>query len=65
MGVDRRDFWRLLPFDRPLSVDELARQQGVRPVRSLDEMRADLWDSDDELEAFLADLRASRRADLA
>jgi len=65
VGVDRRDFWRLLPFDRPLSVDELARQQGVRPVRSLDEMRADLWDSDDELEAFLADLRASRRADLA
>jgi len=27
-------------------------------------MTADLWDSDEEFDAFMADLRASRQADL-
>ncbi len=58
------DFGRLLPGPPPVSVEELARQQGVRPVRSFEQMRADLWDSDAEFDAFLADLRESRQADL-
>ena len=58
------DFSRLLPGPPPVSVEELARQQGVRPVRSFEQMRADLWDSDAEFDAFLADLRESRQADL-
>ena len=47
--------------------DELAHRQGVRPIQSVDELAAavDPFESDEEDEAFLADLYASRRADLA
>jgi hypothetical protein len=49
-----------------VSVEELARRQGVRPVESVDDMaRPDLFESDEELEEFLADLYASRRSGLA
>ena len=58
------DFGRQLPGPPPVSVEDLARQQGVRPVQSFEDMRADLWDSDSELDAFLADLRESRQADI-
>ena len=58
------DFMRLLPGPPSVSVEELARQQGVRPVSSFDDMRADLWESDEEYDVFLADLRASRQADV-
>lgn len=45
---------------------EIAREQGVAPVLSLDHMaRPDLFASDEEFEAFLAQLAAMRRADLA
>lgn len=60
-----RDFSKLLPGARSVSVEELARLQGVKPVESLDDMRADVWDTDNELDEFLADVRASRQADLA
>ena len=49
-----------------LSVEELARRKGVRPVESVHDMaRPELFESDEELEAFLAHLLASRHADLA
>jgi hypothetical protein len=48
-----------------LTLDALARQQGVGAVRSADELRADIWESDEELEAFLVEVRRSRDADLA
>ena len=52
--------------DDEVSTEELARQQGIRPVESVDEMaRPDLFDSDEEWEGFLADLYASRRSGLA
>ena len=52
--------------DDEVSTEELARQQGVRPVESVDEMaRPDLFDSDKEWEEFLADLYASRHSGLA
>jgi hypothetical protein len=52
-------------WDGP-STEELAHQQGVSPVTSLRELaHPDLWDSDEDYEAFLADLYASRRADPA
>jgi hypothetical protein len=65
MTMGGRDFSKLLPGTRSVSVEELARQQGVRPVSSVDDMQADLWDSDEELEQFLTDARAPRQADLA
>ena len=49
-----------------VSTEELARRQGVKPINSIDELaQPDLWESDEEYEAFLVDLYASRRAGLA
>jgi hypothetical protein len=46
--------------------EELARRQGVKPITSIEELaQPDLWESDEEYEAFLVDLCASRRAGLA
>ena len=55
------------PHDDFVSTDELVRRQGIRPITSVDELAADVdpFESDDEYRAFLADLYASRRADLA
>ena len=46
----------LLPMPPPVSIAELARQQGVGPIRPGTDMTADLWDSDEEFDAFLADV---------
>jgi hypothetical protein len=52
--------------DDELSLDELARRQGVHPVHNVHDMaRPNLFKSDEELEEFLAHVAASRRADLA
>ena len=50
-----------------VSTEELARRQSVRPITSVEELAADVdpFESDEEYEAFLADLYASRRADIA
>lgn len=49
-----------------VSLDELARRKGVRPVESVEEMAQDgVFDSDDELDSFLEHVYAARRADLA
>ena len=54
------------PPEDDLSFDELARRQGVTPVRELADLaQPDLWESDEEYGAFLADLYASRRAGTA
>lgn len=45
-----------------LSLEDLARAQGATPVLDPHELVADIWESDEELDAFLADLRASRDA---
>jgi hypothetical protein len=50
--------------DHP-SIEELARQQGVRPIESVDQLAVPgLFDSDEEWQEFLTDLYASRRADI-
>ena len=52
--------------DDDLPLEELARRQGVKPISSLNELaQPDLWKSDEEYEAFLADLYTSRRSGLA
>ena len=52
--------------DGELTWQELARRKGVRPVQSVRDMaRPGLFDSDEDLEAFLAHVAESRRADLA
>jgi hypothetical protein len=48
------------------AVDELIRRSGLRPVASIEDLgrfQADLWDSEEELEAFLSNVRASRATD--
>jgi hypothetical protein len=46
--------------------EEQARRQGVRPIASADELAfPGVWESDQELEEFLADLYTSRRASTA
>lgn len=46
-------------------IEELARDQHATPVRDIAELRADVWESDRELDEFLADWRASRDASLS
>lgn len=47
-------------------VAELARRQGVGPVTAVDDLaRPDLFESDEELDEFLADLYATRHTGLA
>ena len=50
-----------------LRIDRRARPSpGVKPIKSVDELaQPDLWESDEEYEAFLADLYASRRTGFA
>jgi hypothetical protein len=54
------------PVVERVSVEELARRQGVRPITSVAELvEPDAFESDEELDEFLADLYASRRAGMA
>jgi hypothetical protein len=51
--------------ERP-SLEEHVCHRGIRPIKSVDELaRDDIFESDEELESFLADLYASRRSGLA
>jgi hypothetical protein len=46
--------------------EEQIRQQGIQPIASVDELAfPGVWESDEELDEFLADLYASRRANVA
>ena len=42
------------------ALDEQARRKGVHPIASVDELRADVFETDEELDEFLADLDAFR-----
>lgn len=55
------------PPRRPrVPLDEQARRKGLRPVESVEEMAQDgVFESDQELEEFLAFVRASRQEDHA
>jgi hypothetical protein len=55
-----------LPHAAPhVPAEEQVRQQGIQPITSVDELAfPDVWESDEELDEFLADLYASRRANV-
>ncbi|WP_425834261.1 hypothetical protein [Streptomyces fractus] len=54
------------PVMRPrLSVEELLAAKNVQPIRSLDDLRADTFESDEEVEEFIAFIYAERHRDLA
>jgi hypothetical protein len=56
-----------VPPDRGIeSLDEQARRKGIRAIRSADDLVQDgIFDTDEELDAFLAHVAALRHADLA
>jgi hypothetical protein len=48
------------------SIDEQARRKGIRVIRSADDLAQDgIFDTDEELDAFLTHVAAMRHADLA
>lgn len=48
------------------SIDELARRKNVRPIESPDDLAQDgVFNTDEELGAFLAHLHATHHAELA
>jgi hypothetical protein len=52
-----------MPPQGALTLDELAAIQNLGPLESLDELAVDVWESDEELDAFLEDVRRSRNLD--
>jgi hypothetical protein len=64
-GMTVADFTGSEPGSYSAELDEQARRKGVRPVASIDELRADVFESDEELDEFLADLAAFRHEHMA
>ena len=50
------DFAEPDPGSYAAELEEQARRKGVHPITSVDELRADVFESDEELEEFLTDL---------
>jgi hypothetical protein len=48
-----------------LSIEELLAAKNTQPIRSLDDLAADTFESDEELEEFLAFTYAERHRDMA
>ena len=66
MTTNRADYGAESPADHAESIDEQARRKGVRPIESADDLAQDgVFDTDEELDAFLAHVAAMRHADLA
>ena len=53
------------PIRPRLSVEELLAAKNTQPIRSLDDLAADTFESDEELEEFLAFTYAERHRDMA
>jgi hypothetical protein len=53
------------PIRPRLSVEELLAAKNTQPIRSLDDLVADTFESDEELEAFLAFTYAERHRDMS
>ncbi|MGW0138045.1 hypothetical protein [Streptomyces calvus] len=53
------------PLRPRLSVEELLAARNTQPIRSLDDLAADMFQSDEELEEFLAFTYAERHRDVA
>lgn len=66
MTTSGADYASPYPQARRESIDEQVRRKGIHPVESVEEMAQDgVFESDEELEQFLAHVYATRRSDLA
>ncbi len=64
--TNRADDTAVPPNGSVESIDEQARRKGVRPIAAADDLAQDgVFDTDEELDAFLAHVAAMRHADLA
>lgn len=53
-------------LEGPALLEALLREKDVQPIRSIDELACDgIFDTDEELDEFLAWIRAEREANLA
>jgi hypothetical protein len=64
-AVSIADFSEPTPGSYMAQLEEQARRKHVRPIESVDELRADIFESDEELDEFLADLQTFRHEHLA
>jgi len=66
MTTSSADYAGESPEGRPESIEEQVRRKGIRPVESVEDMAQDgVFESDEEVEQFLAHVYAARHADLA
>lgn len=66
MTTSSADYEAESPRARPESIEEQVRRKGIRPVESVEDMAQDgVFESDEEVEQFLAHVYAARHADLA
>jgi len=66
MATSSTDYAGESPETRPESIDEQVKRKGIRPVESIEDMAQDgVFESDEEVEQFLAHVYAARHADLA
>jgi len=66
MTAGRAEFPAQPPGHGVESIDEQARRKAVRPILSADDLAQDgIFDTDEELDAFLAHVAEMRHADLA
>jgi hypothetical protein len=65
MTTSSADYASEHPERGSVSLDELARRKHVQPIRSAEDLaQDDVFDSDEELDAFIAHVHATRHADL-
>jgi len=65
MTTGSADFRPAHEPDEPVPIEELIRQQGVPAVRTIEDLATDdVFDSDEELDEFLAFVAEQRRANL-
>jgi hypothetical protein len=58
LAVSGREFASMIG---PLSLKDIAREQGVAPVTDLASLRADFWPEDESVDEFVATIRQWRR----
>jgi hypothetical protein len=65
MSTSDADYTGSLPARPLLSVEELLAGKHTQPIRSMDDLAAETFESDEELEEFLAFNHSERHRDIA
>jgi len=59
-GLDRG---ASMPFDAELTLEELAAQQGVGPIKSIEDLRSEMWPEDESVDDLVPTVRRWRDED--